>query len=376
MKARTTIPETAGPPAPVPTHPVTLALPFDGLAPRHLAAWHGMVAANPDLASPYFHPGFARAVHAVHGDVRVVVTERGGDVRSLFAVQVRGGVARPVGMPGSDFQGPIVPPGASFPPLRALRALGVRTLAFDHLAAGAAGFAPWVDHRVISPYVDVTGGLDGYLGRASSGGRAKVSKAQRLTDKLTRDHGDVRFTAEATDPLLLDQLIELKREQYRNTGARDWFAGRGHRELLRTLLDTRADGFAGTLSTLHAGTRLVAAHFGIRSGGVLHWWFPVYDRDFAAYSPGWILLRQLVVGAEQLGLRRIDLGRGDDEYKRKAMTGSTEVAAGEVTVVPLRRQLRALGRVARRSVVASPLGPPLRRAAGRLRHAPGQGSRT
>jgi CelD/BcsL family acetyltransferase involved in cellulose biosynthesis len=372
VKARTTIPETAGAPAPALTHPVTLVLSFDALAPRHLAAWHGMVAANPDLASPYFHPGFARAVHAVHGDVRVVVTEQDGDVRSLLAVQVRGGIARPVGMPGSDFQGPIVPPGAVFAPLRALRPLGVRTLAFDHLVEGAVGFAPWVDRRVGSPFVDVAGGLEGYLGRASSGGRAKVSKAKRLTDKLSRDHGDVRFTAEATDPLLLDQLIELKREQYRSTGARDWFAGRGHRELLRTLLDTRADGFAGTLSTLHSGTRLVAAHFGIRSGGVLHWWFPVYDRDFAAYAPGWILLRQLIVGAEQLGLRRIDLGRGEDEYKRKAMTGSTDVAAGEVTVVPLRRQLRALGRAARRSVVTSPLGPPLRRAVHQLRHGSGR----
>ncbi len=37
------------------------------------------------------------------------------------------------------------------------------------------------------------------------------------------------------------------------------------------------------------------------------------------------------MAAPELGLTRIDLGRGDDEYKRRARTGETEVAAGVVT---------------------------------------------
>ena len=92
------------------------------------------------------------------------------------------------------------------------------------------------------------------------------------------------------------------------------------------------------LSTLHFGDTLVAAHFGLRSGTVLHWWFPVYDPAFAGFAPGWIMLRELAMAAPELGLDRIDLGRGDDEYKRRARTGEIEVAAGDVTGSAVRRR--------------------------------------
>ena len=69
----------------------------------------------------------------------------------------------------------------------------------------------------------------------------------------------------------------------------------------------------------------------MRSGGVLHWWFPVYDPPFAALAPGWMLLRELVGAAPSLGVTRIDLGRGDDEYKRRAKTGESVVCQGLVT---------------------------------------------
>src|SRR5258707_3012366 len=49
------------------------------------------------------------------------------------------------------------------------------------------------------------------------------------------------------------------------------------RSLMSRLLHTRDPAFAGILSTVHIGDDLVAAHFGIRADGVLHWWFPVYD---------------------------------------------------------------------------------------------------
>jgi len=97
---------------------------------------------------------------------------------------------------------------------------------------------------------------------------------------------------------------------------------------LHRLLHTRDEGFGGLLSTLHAGPNLIAAHFGIRSDSVLHWWFPVYAAEHARLAPGWMLLRELVIAAPALGIDRIDLGRGDDEYKRRAKTGETQVCQG------------------------------------------------
>ncbi len=120
----------------------------------------------------------------------------------------------------------------------------------------------------------------------------------------------------------------------------------GRRELLRALLDVDGADFGGILSGLYAGDRLVAAHLGLRSNGVLHWWFPVYDPELARFGPGWMLLRELMLAGPELGLTRIDLGRGDDEYKRRAKTGEVVVCEGRVESGSLGRRVRAMKRQA------------------------------
>jgi CelD/BcsL family acetyltransferase involved in cellulose biosynthesis len=202
--------------------------------------------------------------------------------------------------------------------------------------------------------VDVTGGLDGYLGRASRSGKDNLGQARRKAGKAERELGPVRFAVDTVDPGVLDRVIELKRSQYAATGAKDYFDAPGRRELLTRLLHTRATEFGGILSTVHAGEHLIAAHFGMRAGPVLHWWFPVYDAEFAHLAPGWILLRELIAAGPALGITRIDLGRGDDEYKRRAKTGETTVCQGMVTASSVRQVLRR----ARNSAVATAKSSP------------------
>jgi CelD/BcsL family acetyltransferase involved in cellulose biosynthesis len=348
--------------------PATLrTVAYDALTTEELDAWHRLRAANPELDSPYFHPGFAAAVHASGRAVQVVVARDGrGEVCALLPGHRDRSLLRPVGWPGADFQGPILAPGTSFPPIRLLSA-GVRGFAFDHLLGTCPDFEPWIESSRTSPYLDATGGLDGYLGRASKSGKDNMGQARRRTAKAEKTYGSVRFAADIVDESALARVIELKRTQYASTGVRDYFAEPDRLDLLTRLLHTRDTGFGGVLSTLHAGEHLVAAHFGIRSGTVLHWWFPVYDPEFGALSPGWMLLRELVAAAPGLGVTRIDFGRGDDEYKRRAKTGETVVYQGVVTRSSARRMLRR----ARNSLVAaarsSALGPGLRRAVRKLR---------
>ncbi|MFI9380525.1 GNAT family N-acetyltransferase [Kutzneria sp. NPDC052558] len=341
---------------------------FDELGPRELDAWHAIRSANPALDSPYFHPGFAAAVHASGRTVHVAVdTDDAGRVRALLPGHRAGSTLRPVGWPGADFQGPIVRPGESFSPLTLLSA-GVRSFEFDHLVDGVAEFEPWIRSRRVSPHVDVSGGLDGYLGRASKSGRDNISQARRRAAKAERELGPVKFQVDVVDEELLGQLVELKRGQYRATGARDFFAEPDRLNLLRRLLHTRDEGFGGLLSTLHAGPNLIAAHFGIRSDSVLHWWFPVYAPEHGRLAPGWMLLRELVVAAPALGIDRIDLGRGDDEYKRRAKTGETQVGQGIVTRSGGRLALRRVADGMVAAAKSSPLAPGLRRVARGLRN--------
>jgi CelD/BcsL family acetyltransferase involved in cellulose biosynthesis len=209
--------------------------------------------------------------------------------------------------------------------------------------------------------VDVTGGLDGYLGRASRSGKDNLGQARRRAAKAERELGPVRFTAESVDAGDLDRVVELKRAQYTATGARDYFAEPDRRALLDGLLKIRDTEFGGILSTVYAGPHLLAAHFGMRADHVLHWWFPVYDTEFGHLAPGWILLRELIMAAPALGVTRIDLGRGDDEYKRRAKTGDATVCQGLVTRSSMRQSLRKARNNAVAAVKSSPLAPGLRR---------------
>jgi CelD/BcsL family acetyltransferase involved in cellulose biosynthesis len=333
---------------------------LDALTAQEVDCWHALRDANPQLDSPYFHPGYAAAVHATGREVQVAVgRDVAGEVYALLPVHRERSMLRPAGWPAADFQGPILAAGSSFPALDLLTA-GVRGFEFDHLVEGLADFTSWIESRRPSPFVDTSGGLEGYLGRASRSGKDNMGQARRRTAKAERTYGTVRFVADDVDPEALDRVIELKRAQYAATGARDYFAEPDRRDLLTGLLRTRDSSFGGILSTLRAGPHLIAAHFGMRSGNVLHWWFPVYDPAFAHLSPGWMLLRELVVAAPELGITRIDLGRGDDEYKRRAKTGEVMVCQGVVTRSTARQTLRRARNSAVATAKSSALAPGLR----------------
>ena len=358
----------ADPAAATPARTATVqVVAFDALGAEELDAWHRLRAGNPALDSPYFHPGFAAAVHASGRPVQVAVgRDSRGAVCALLPAHRERALLRPAGWPGADFQGPVLAPGTVFPPQKLLTG-GVRGVAFDHLLEPCPDFTPWVESSRPSPFLDTTGGLDGYLGRASRSGKDNMGQARRRTARAERELGPIRFAADVVDEEALGRVVQLKRAQYAATGARDYFAEPDRVGLLTRLLNTRDTEFGGILSTLHAGPHLLAAHFGIRSGSVLHWWFPVYDAEFAGRGPGWILLRELVAASPGLGITRIDLGRGDDEYKRRAKTGEVLVSQGVVT----RSSTYQAVRRARSSVIAaaksSALGPGLRHVVRKLR---------
>ena len=98
------------------------------------------------------------------------------------------------------------------------------------------------------------------------------------------------------------------------------------RQLLARLRLPQPDGFDGVLSTLYAGETLCAAHFGIRTGRVLHYWLSAYDEEFARCSPGLLLLMHIANEATERGIVRLDLGPGDEEYKLTFASGHQDVA--------------------------------------------------
>ena len=80
---------------------------------------------------------------------------------------------------------------------------------------------------------------------------------------------------------------------------------------------------------------MIAAHFGLRTAKVLHYWITSYDRDYSRYSPGLILLLRLAEQAAAMGVETLDLGKGDAQYKQRLMSGAHRVSDGILTFSPL-----------------------------------------
>jgi CelD/BcsL family acetyltransferase involved in cellulose biosynthesis len=108
--------------------------------------------------------------------------------------------------------------------------------------------------------------------------------------------------------------------------ARPWIA-----ELVTGLLAANDDCCRGILSVLYDGPRPISAHFGLRSGGTISYWFPAYDMSYARYSPGLGLFFKMAEESSKLGVRRIDLGKGDEPYKDLLANDSIELAAGSLS---------------------------------------------
>ena len=84
-------------------------------------------------------------------------------------------------------------------------------------------------------------------------------------------------------------------------------------------------------ATLRAGGRLVAAEAGLLSGDAYHLWFPVYNPEFAKYSPGSLATLESVRALADLGVTLVDFGPAGETYKRDFADPAAHVFEGDVT---------------------------------------------
>jgi len=333
-------------------------LPFHDLNSRQIEAWSHFQSSDPALDSPFFRPEFTASVAAVRPDVQVAVLEDEGEPAAFLPFQRTGwNVGKPVGGGMSDFQGIISRPGLAWSPDLLIRGCRLSAWDFDHLLDSQQSFRPYHCQTAPSPYMDLSGGFESYRATAHE---QTISQVLHKGRKLEREVGPLRLVANTTDPAVFDALIAWKMEQYRRTHAvnifdRDWTVA-----LLREIWRRQQPEFSGMLSALYAGDQLAAVHFGMRSGPVLHCWFPAYNQELQNYSPGLVFWMELARAAEELGIRRIDLGRGAGQYKSSLMSGATQVAEGFVACDSAFRIWRQGSRQAREWVRATPLRAPAR----------------
>lgn len=305
---------------------VELVRPED-LSEQQLRDWIRVQQSNLEFRSPYFRPEFTQAVAKVRSDVEVALLKRGGETFGFFPFQRSPrNTGKPVGGRLSDFHGVIA--DAEWSASELIDGCRLDAWNFDHLPVSQTPFSANCWSTAISPYIDLTEGFSEYRRQKKQSGSRELEQALRKARKVSREVGPLRLEVDVDDDEVFATLLQWKSDQYRRTKLTDVFAFDWTVALLEQLRRTNSDGFRGLLSAVFAGDKLLAVHFGMRSGDVFHYWFPAYDRTLMKYSPGVLLISELLQAAETLGIRRLDLGKGDEQFKTSFMTGATLLAEG------------------------------------------------
>jgi CelD/BcsL family acetyltransferase involved in cellulose biosynthesis len=288
----------------------------DELSASLRRAWHLAMDESPEYANPFLAPEFATGVARHRSGARVAVLHEGGEPVGFLPYERNSfGVGRAVGLGLSDCQALVHRPGVTWDTQELLRACGLSVFEFDHLVEEQKPFAKHVTGMFASPVIDLKDGDGSYAEwlRGAYPGLAKTTlKKER---RVGRDLGEVRFVFDERDPRVLRTLMRWKSAQYRRTARMDRFARPWIVDLVNHLFEVREEHFTGVLSVVYAGDRPVAAHFGPRSRAVFACWFTAYDPEFRYYSPGLIMHLRMAEAAGRHGVRLMDLGRGDKEYK-------------------------------------------------------------
>jgi CelD/BcsL family acetyltransferase involved in cellulose biosynthesis len=307
------------------------------------------------LGSPFLRPEFTLAVAAVRNNVEVGVLHDGGSIVGLFPFErVRGCIARPVGNRLSDYQAVVAAPELPWTVCDVMKGCRLGAWEFDHHLASQQQLEASSVKVSNSWRLDVSAGFDRYIAVRKKAGSGMLTTLLRKFRKLQREN-EVRFEWHSTNEAVLDQLLGWKSAQYRRSQFTDLLAHTWVLALIKDIYRANSPQFGGVLNILYVNDKPAAIHFGMKSGSLLHYWFPAYDPAMGKYSCGAALLLLMIQHAAEHGIGFIDLGKGDDDYKLTFANETVSVAEGTVETRPFAAAFRNRWQQARAWVHGSPL---------------------
>lgn len=324
------------------------------------AQWQTIQNSNPDLVNPYFCFEYTQAVAAAKDNVYVGILEEDNKIVGFFPWEQKSkDVIGPIGGRLSDYQGAIVAPHFEWNVEPLLTAYGINVWEFDHLLLSQK---PRPQHPFFftgdSIVMDLSAGYENYLKTKKTSGSKHVFKLKRKERKFEREIGKIRFDLYSKDNAAFEKVIQWKSEQCFRTGVPEFLKWDWAQAMLENIWHTNNPNFSGMLTVMSTDKEIIAAHFGMRSKSVCHFWFPVYNRTYSKYTPGGILLLKCAEAIAGEGLNAIDLGKGDDAYKFSFATGKIPLVEGSVirpSITSAKRLLRmSLRHFARYSSVTAP----------------------
>ena len=303
-----------------------------------IARWKELQKLDPTLNRPFYHPEFTRLVSTVRPEVRIAVIESAGEISAFlpFEIGSKKNICQ-VGLALNDYHGLIGNLLDELPMHEVLRAVGARYWHFDHMPLAQKSLSPYVSIFSTSPFMQLDGGLEQYHQRLAVFQKVKtpgvIASMRKATNRLQRDHGPLRFEWNERSQDVMNKMMAFKSAQWRRTAgaSHDAFSQPWVINLLKNGHALTNHDFCGTLSSLHAGDKLVASHFGFRAGGVLHGSFASFDPELSYYMPGSLLIHQFAEHGPRNGVSLFDMGRGTQDYKMRFATNTVSMGEGAIS---------------------------------------------
>jgi CelD/BcsL family acetyltransferase involved in cellulose biosynthesis len=346
---------------------VVLCRPAD-LGPAEISRWRQLQREDPRQANPFLAPEFAIVLARHRPDTWVAVLEDGSGIVGFFPFhRGRFGIGRALGYGVSNLQGVVHTSGLEWDSADLLARCGLAVFEFDEfLPYQCQRLAPRHVESEPAPFTDLSVGFDVWLKTKLATTRA-LKAIQRKQRKLEREVGELSFTFDSRHGDTLDLLMHWKSLQYRRTGRFDRFARPWFRSAFTDLAEVSTPDFAAVRSVLSVDGRPVAIEQSLYANGILSDWFPAYDVDVAAYSPGQVCFLETFRAASRHGVHEVDFGKGYAQHKEIFKDGDHAVAGGWAERRSPVATLRRLQQTPRRRTLEFVLArPKLRRTARRV----------
>lgn len=303
------------------------------LSDTQVERWNEIQCSDSNYASPFLTAGYTQLVARCCEGVRVgiIETTKGRPVGFFPFQLVAPRRAKPVGTIFCDYQAVIVEPDIRLNAAELLSACDLDRWDFDHLLANQDVFSAFHQVHDISSVIDLSAGFEVYNAKMKRDKRFQVSQGERQRRQMEHKFGAVTLSTHEPDLELLDRLLLIKGEQWARSGWPNRFEADWERALMTGLTLTSEPDFGGLFTVLRAGNQPVALHLGLRSRTVWHYWTTAYEVAFARYSPGLVMLVEMIKSAESMGFKAIDLGKGDLLYKRRLRNYEVPLAEGTVS---------------------------------------------
>ncbi|MCF6328372.1 MAG: GNAT family N-acetyltransferase [Henriciella sp.] len=265
---------------------------------------------------PFFDPDFARLVGEVREDTRIGVATKGEDVVGVWPLHERpGGWSRPIGGPFSDWHGPIVEPGHNLTAQAFLNGLGLSGMTVFGLQPQAEPMSKGMT-RVGANMTDISMGWDAYFEAQQQAWPKHFKKMRRLYRNVERDFSERQLNWDDRSDRSFHRLIGLKQDQFARTGFHDVLKPEWARRLFDRLRNYQGARLRVRLVTLCFDGQHAASELTLQSDTVMHGWLTGFEHDMGMYSPGNMLVQDILPYMPGEGILTYDSGPGMDYYKR------------------------------------------------------------